>query len=1082
MPLETFINPKFNLKFLDLYERNGLQKVNQYFELFLEEKNLQLAKDFAKIKENKQEDSEVLIEVAKVFEQFLVELFLIEKADQNLKKKHQDLAIIYQIKRDFVQRQIAKKYNENSLDKNFSGKEILEKLQIKYDNIDDLEVELARKIDREENLEELEKYAIWALFFDEGKIFHQDGALFILPKKIDYQNLVQKNFQTKERHDFNLCDNGFALNRSLAEANYCIFCHKQNKDSCKTGLKDKETNQVKTNPLGVELLGCPMDEKISEMNFLKSQAFSIGALAIAMVDNPLIASTGHRICNDCMKSCIYQKQDAVDIPQVETRILKDVLALPYGFEIYGLLTRFNPLNIKNNLPKESSGKKILVCGLGPAGFSLSHYLLQLGHEVVAIDGLKIEPLNCDISGIDEFKNRTNFKPIKYLDEIYESLNSRQIGGFGGVAEYGITARWDKNFLKIIRLTLERRKNFTMFGGLRFGSSINDLQAFNHYNFDHIALCLGAGRPNIIDLKNNFAKGVRMASDFLMSLQLTGSFKEELFTNLQIRAPIIVIGGGLTATDTACEANLYYIVQIRKFADKIAKIGKEKVWKILNEEEKIIAEEFLNHFEIYNKNGIKALFDKIGKTKILYRKSLIESPAYKLNHQEINQALAQGIEFVENITPKEVIIDKFNHIKSLKCLNNEKNELEFSCGSLLVGAGTSPNISAVLEDNLNFKLSGKYFSQIKENSFITKIDEETNKSVSFLGDLHPNFEGNVVKALASGKMASIEIDENLQRVKSVSVNNFEKKIINDFLVKIKEIKRLSDYVVEISIHAPLLAKASQIGHIFRLQNYHFFAKEISGQRLALEGIAVTAVGIDKEKGIINGIVVETGGSTSLIQNFKENEPCIFMGPSGTPTEFSQNETVILIGGGRGNQVLTKLAKIFKSNNCKVLFFAGYKDEKFIVLENEMIANSCELILAIEETNDKKYFNGTIIEALKDYFEKNPTKIDRIFTIGNNKMMHEIAKIKHQNLIPSFGKAKIAIASLNSPMQCMMKGVCSQCLQRKMNDEGKEEYFYSCSKQDQDMERFDFDFLHNRCEQNSLSEKVSKMWLSLSLKNY
>jgi len=44
----------------------------------------------------------------------------------------------------------------------------------------------------------------------------------------------------------------------------------------------------------------------------------------------MVAATGHRICNDCMKSCIYQKQDPVDIPQSETRILKDVLELPWA--------------------------------------------------------------------------------------------------------------------------------------------------------------------------------------------------------------------------------------------------------------------------------------------------------------------------------------------------------------------------------------------------------------------------------------------------------------------------------------------------------------------------------------------------------------------------------------------------------------------------------------------------------------------------------------------------------------------------------------------------------------------------------
>ena len=67
------------------------------------------------------------------------------------------------------------------------------------------------------------------------------------------------------------------------------------------------------------LAGCPLDEKISEMNVVKQNGNPIGALAIVVIDNPMCAATGHRICNDCMKSCIYQKQEPVDIPQIETR-------------------------------------------------------------------------------------------------------------------------------------------------------------------------------------------------------------------------------------------------------------------------------------------------------------------------------------------------------------------------------------------------------------------------------------------------------------------------------------------------------------------------------------------------------------------------------------------------------------------------------------------------------------------------------------------------------------------------------------------------------------------------------------------
>ncbi len=140
------------------------------------------------------------------------------------------------------------------------------------------------------------------------------------------------------------------------------------------------------------LAGCPLEEKISEFHKLRADGWPLAALAIICVDNPLVAGTGHRICNDCMKSCIYQKTDPVDIPQAETRILKDVLALPWGFEIYSLLTRWNPLDLRRPLPRAATGRRALVVGMGPAGFTLAHHLLNDGHTVVGIDGLKIEPL------------------------------------------------------------------------------------------------------------------------------------------------------------------------------------------------------------------------------------------------------------------------------------------------------------------------------------------------------------------------------------------------------------------------------------------------------------------------------------------------------------------------------------------------------------------------------------------------------------------------------------------------------------------------------------------------------------------
>jgi hypothetical protein len=121
----------------------------------------------------------------------------------------------------------------------------------------------------------------------------------------------------------------------------------------------------KKSPFNVTLAGCPLEERVSEFHKLRAEGWPVGALAMMCIDNPMVAATGHRICNDCMKSCIYQKQEPVDIPQSETRVLKDVLALPWGFEIYGLLTRWNALDLGRPLPLARSGKRVLIVGMDP---------------------------------------------------------------------------------------------------------------------------------------------------------------------------------------------------------------------------------------------------------------------------------------------------------------------------------------------------------------------------------------------------------------------------------------------------------------------------------------------------------------------------------------------------------------------------------------------------------------------------------------------------------------------------------------------------------------------------------------------
>ncbi|MGH8729439.1 MAG: FAD-dependent oxidoreductase, partial [Burkholderiales bacterium] len=649
------------LAFRDLYNREGLLKLDLAFSDFLEKRDANLREQLTSARRNPnslsaKQESELLIALGPHLDAFLAQLFGIQTEVEALTERHLELTPLYQVKRAYVQRKAATQIKPEEAAK-FSGDALASELGMicPVDELAFANQVVEWQKDEAANADQLGqalRYAAWALWTPEGRERHRAGVLFKTPRKLDYNHLVPvvaderegyKSYHLTEhrrREGFRLTDPGTDLVGALDEAHYCIWCHVQGKDSCSKGLKEKTPKssgalsekapreplgakqekapkevlgaeqekaskempgaaQFKKSPFGVTLAGCPLEEKISEFHVLKTRGHALATLAIICVDNPMVAATGHRICNDCMKSCIYQKQEPVDIPQAETRSLKDVLELPWGFEIYSLLTRWNPLDLRRPYPKPATRKRVLMAGTGPAGFTLAHHLMNDGHLVVGIDGLKIEPLASEYSGVDAYGHRAPFKPIRDVAEVYESLDDRVMAGFGGVAEYGITVRWDKNFLKLIRLLLERREQFSLIGGVRFGGTLNVNDAFA-MGFDHIAIAAGAGRPTVLDLPNGLARGVRAASDFLMALQLTGAAKKNSIANLQLRLPAVVIGGGLTAIDTATEALAYYPVQVEKFLARYeilaveAPAGESEVRAAWTLDEAALADEFIAH--------------------------------------------------------------------------------------------------------------------------------------------------------------------------------------------------------------------------------------------------------------------------------------------------------------------------------------------------------------------------------------------------------------------------------------------------------------------------------------------------------
>jgi NADPH-dependent glutamate synthase beta subunit-like oxidoreductase/NAD(P)H-flavin reductase len=927
----------------------------------------------------------------------------------------------------------------------------------------------------------------------------------------------------RARDGFALTDRRMAPLEVQNEVDYCLYCHDRDKDSCSKGLRDNKTRAIKPNPLGVPLNGCPLGEKISEMHLVKRSGDSLASLALITVDNPMCPGTGHRICNDCMKACVFQKQDPVNIPQIETGALTDVLKMPWGFEIYGLLTRWNPLRAERPVALPYHGKNVLVVGLGPAGYTLAHYLLNEGFGVVGVDGLKIEPLPEELLS----------KPIRDFDKITTELDEKILYGFGGVSEYGITVRWDKNFLTVIYLTLARREKARFFGGIRFGGTITLDDAWA-MGFDHVAIAAGAGKPTIVDIEHNLIRGIRQASDFLMALQLTGAFKKSTLANLQVRLPAVVIGGGLTAIDTGTELRAYYVVQVEKIAaryDELVRVkGEAAVRATFDEEEAGILDEFLAHARAIaaeraaaaragREPNFNALLDAWGGVTIAYRKRMQDSPAYRLNHEEIGKALEEGVRFMENVSPKAAVPDEHGALSALTFTRGDGSTITLPARTLCVAAGTAPNTIYEKEHPGTFQLDKKgYFltHTIGEDGaphpgegFFTSYKDAAGHTVSYYGDNHPKYAGSVVKAMASAKDGHTHVARLFEKHVAAALAHPAGQPLReahwDALVSnldealgavVVAVNRLTDTIVEVVVRAPNQAKKFMPGQFYRLQNFEARAPLVDGTRLTMEGLALTGAWVDVDKGLLSLIVLEMGGSSRLCAALEPGERVVVMGPTGAPTETPAGETVLLAGGGLGNAVLFSIARALRAVGNKVIYFAGYKKPSDTFKMDEIEASTDQVVWASDtgpaitpRRPQDRAFVGNIVNAMVAYAtgelgtqSVDLKQVDRIIAIGSDRMMAAVAHARRTVLAPYLKPDHVGIGSINSPMQCMMKEVCAQCLQKHVDPRtGKTSIVFSCFNQDQHLDHVDWKNLNDRLRQNTVQEKLSSQWLDYLLKS-
>jgi len=595
----------------------------------------------------------------------------------------------------------------------------------------------------------------------------------------------------------------------------------------------------------------------------------------------------------------------------------------------------------------------------------------------------------------------------------------------------------------------------------------------------------------------------------------------------------VIGGGLTAVDTATESLAYYPVQVEKFLARYEALcderGEASVRAIWDAEERAIADEFLMHARAIREERARAttegraprllqLMQSWGGVTLAYRKRMVDSPSYTLNHEEVHKALEEGITFAECLTPLAIETDQYGHASALKAAVQAKGgdgswqdagQVTLPARAILIAAGTQPNTVLAREDADTFVLDGRYFRAVDADGGPVAAEKSISKPdrvnvllakradgrfISYFGDVHPSFFGNVVKAIGSAKQGYPVVSSVLGRISPAAPIDdaaFLGALQRDLRATVHEVKRLTPTIVEVILHAPLAARRFQPGQFYRLQNFESRAPQSCGSTLAMEGLALTGAWTDPGRGLLSTIVLEMGGSSDLCAGLRPGEPVILMGPTGAPTEIPSGETVVLAGGGLGNAVLFSIGQAMRKAGCRVLYFAGYKGMADRYHVENIEAASDVIIWCCDEKPgftpsrpDDRSFTGNIVQAMLAYASGElgtqaiPFKdADRIIAIGSDKMMAAVARARHEVLKPYLKPQHHAIGSINSPMQCMMKEVCAQCLQPHVDPQtGRTSYVFSCFNQDQPLDCVDWKALDQRLKQNSTQEKLTAQWLN------
>ena len=215
--------------------------------------------------------------------------------------------------------------------------------------------------------------------------------------------------------------------------------------------------------------------------------------------------------------------------------------------------------------------------------------------------------------------------------------------------------------------------------------------------------------------------------------------------------------------------------------------------------------------------------------------------------------------------------------------------------------------------------------------------------------------------------------------------------------------LAPEVRRVRIEAPLVARHHRAGQFVIVR------VEPGGERIPL-----TVARADAAAGWIDLIVQAVGHTTGVLVRLEAGEviPDV-VGPLGCPTEIDLYGTVVVVGGGVGTAVTYPAARALREAGNRVIAIVGAKSAAAILLEDELRAAGCEVIVTTEDGTAGRA--GLVTDALRAVMRDRG--LDRVLAAGPIPMMRAVAEVTRPDAIPT-------IVSLN-PIMVDGTGMCGGC---------------------------------------------------------